>query len=63
MIYRRIEIGPVSRPRVDQRDVVEAPPSYSPAYADAVWQAVQATARGVNPPVVVGVDQSGWESA
>jgi hypothetical protein len=60
MIYRRIEIGPVSRPRVDQRDVVEAPGSYSPAEADRIWAITVATARGVNPPVV---DQSGWDAA
>jgi hypothetical protein len=58
MIYRRIEIGPVSRPRVDQRDVVEAPSSYSPAYAEHVWQAVTATARGVNPPYIAPAEDA-----
>jgi hypothetical protein len=66
MIYKRIEIGPRERPRVDQRDVVEAPSSYSPSEADRIWRLLRQTAEGTCAPVAPvehQVDQSGWESA
>ncbi len=71
MIYKRIEIGPPIGPRVDQRDVVEAPSSYSPAEADRIWGLIKRTVEGTNPPLVTpgkpedwaDCDQSGWNAA
>jgi hypothetical protein len=71
MIYKRIEIGPPIGPRVDQRDVVEAPSSYSPSECDRIWKLVKQTAQGTCAPIVSegkpedwkDCDTSGWEAA